>query len=119
MPISAGSDSVAVPYIAAGERFLAAFVVPGAMSNQDLGKAVRVSEIQNGRLFVTPKSEPQTALFFIASRTGMTVKRPAVGAEGFVLDHYDSRAIATHLQCRGRSLAAGLRRPSSLCRLQR
>ena len=63
VPIAAGSDSVAVPYIAAGERFLAAFVVPGAMSNHDLGKAIRVSEIRDGRLFVTQKSEPQTALF--------------------------------------------------------
>ena len=101
VPIPAGSDSVAVPYVAAGERFLAAFVVPGAMSNQDLGKAVRLSEIRNGRLFVPQESEPQTALFFISSRTGMTVKRPAVAAEGFVLDHYDSRAIATHLQSVG------------------
>ena len=25
------------------------------------------------------------------------VKRPAVGAEGYVLDHYDPAAIATHL----------------------
>ena len=96
--IPSGSQSVAVPYIATGERFLAAFVVAGPVPNQDLGKAVRVSEIRNGRLFVTQKSEPQTALFFISSRTGMTVKRPAVGAEGFVLDHYDSRAMATHLQ---------------------
>ena len=27
----------------------------------------------------------------------MTVKRPALGAEGFVLDHYDQNAIETHL----------------------
>jgi glycosyl hydrolase family 106( putative alpha-L-rhamnosidase) len=27
----------------------------------------------------------------------MTVKRPAIGAEGFVLDHYDQKAIETHL----------------------
>ena len=34
----------------------------------------------------------------------MTVKRPAVGAEGFVLDHYDQEAIETHLQVVGERL---------------
>lgn len=32
-------------------------------------------------------------MFFIAGRTGMQVKRPAVNAEGFVLDHYAAAAI--------------------------
>jgi len=35
-------------------------------------------------------------LFFISSRSGMMVKRAAVGAEGFVLNHYDrARQITT------------------------
>jgi len=34
---------------------------------------------------------------FIASRTRQTVKRPAAGAEGWVLDHYNSAAIENHL----------------------
>jgi hypothetical protein len=37
-------------------------------------------------------------LFFISSRTGMQVKRPAVGGEGFVLDHYDRAAIDDYLK---------------------
>ena len=102
VPMPAGSESVAVPYIGAGERLLAAFLVPGAISYQELGKAVERSDIRDGRLFVPQKMpEPQTALFFISSRTGMTVKRPAADAEGFVLDHYDSQAIATHLRSVG------------------
>ena len=99
--IPAGSDSVAVPYIATGERLIATFLTPGDTPERDLGKAVQVSEIRGRRLWVVKKSEPQTALFFISSRTGMTVKRPAVGAEGFVLDHYDSQAMATHLHVVG------------------
>ena len=31
----------------------------------------------------------------------MMVKRPAAGAAGFVLDHYDSAAIANHLHAVG------------------
>ncbi len=31
----------------------------------------------------------------------MTVKRPAIGAEGFVLDHFDQKAIENHLHAVG------------------
>src|SRR5207244_1786931 len=41
---------------------------------------------------------PVEVSFFISSRTGQMVKRPAVGAEGFVLDHYDRAALDTHLK---------------------
>ena len=65
-------------------------------------KRTTTTEIRDGRLITgTPEQSERTALFFIASRTGMVVKRPAVGAEGFVLDHYDQRAIATHLEAVG------------------
>ncbi len=42
-----------------------------------------------------------TVLLFIASPTGQQVKRPAVGSEGFVLNHYDHNAIDTHLKLIG------------------
>src|SRR5258705_4760721 len=40
-------------------------------------------------------------LFFISSRTGMQVKRPAVGAEGFVLDHMNRAATDSYLKTVG------------------
>src|SRR4029450_1737898 len=54
--------------------------------------------INNGA-FLLPE-DPAGAtevLFFISSRTGQQVKRAAVGAEGFVLDHYDRTAIENYL----------------------
>jgi hypothetical protein len=39
---------------------------------------------------------PNEVLFLISSRTGMMVKRPAVGAEGLVVDHYDAAAVAEY-----------------------
>ena len=38
----------------------------------------------------------------------MMVKRPAVGAEGFVLDHYDRAAIDNHLKFVGEKLLGAL-----------
>jgi hypothetical protein len=67
-----------------------------------LQNAKQISGGANGRLRISPLSQDESAaIFFIASRTGMTVKRAAIGAEGFVLDHYDRTAIETHLHAVG------------------
>src|ERR1051326_5097296 len=103
-PISPASQSIQVPNIDTGEQLIASFVVPGPADALDYKQAKQVpaSAIQNGRLKVPVKLDsPSTSVFFISSRTGMTVRRPAVGAEGFVLDHYDRRAITTHLHADG------------------
>ena len=41
------------------------------------------------------------ATFFISSQTRQTVKRPAVGAEGWVLNHYDTAALQAHFKAVG------------------
>jgi hypothetical protein len=48
---------------------------------------------------------PDRKLYLVASHTGMMVKRAAVGAEGFVLDHYNRAAIDAHLKAVGDRLA--------------
>ena len=55
-------------------------------------------------LTVDSASKPRTALFFIASHGGMKVKRPAVGADGWVLDHFSHDAVAAHLKNVGEPL---------------
>ncbi len=102
--IPSGSTSVAVPSIMTGEQIAAVFLVPGAGSAVAFREAKQIEKpaLKDGRLQVSAeRTGPHSALFFIASRTGMTVKRPAVGAEGFVLDHYDQKAIETHLHAVG------------------
>jgi hypothetical protein len=48
---------------------------------------------------------PDRNLYLVAGHTGMMVKRAAVGAEGFVLDHYNRAAIDAHLKAVGDRLA--------------
>ena len=96
------TDSVAIPDIATGEQLIATFLVPIREGRLSLQDAKQVSTIVNGRLQLSaPFEVVREAIFFISSRTGMTVKRAAVGAEGFVLDHYDRNAIETHLHATG------------------
>jgi len=101
--IPRGEKSIPLPSITAGEKLLAAFWVANSSGAYDFQNAKPVSGVatENARLEVPPHAAPISAIFFISSRTGMTVKRPAVGAEGFVLDHYDQQAIQTHLHAVG------------------
>jgi glycosyl hydrolase family 106( putative alpha-L-rhamnosidase) len=101
IPIPQGTDSITVPDIATGEQLIAVFLGPVKDGQVSLQDAKLVSTIADGRLLIPPSPEANDAIFFISSRTAMTVKRPAVGAEGFVLDHYDRGAIETHLHAVG------------------
>jgi hypothetical protein len=90
--------------LAACEQWVAAFLVPGSGDGLVFkeAKQVPMPVIKNGRLQISPGlNGPYSAVFFVSSRSGMMVKRPAVGAEGFVLDHYDRSAIETHLHAVG------------------
>ena len=102
VPVPANVGSIPLPNVATGEQLIAAFLVPVNDGNPAMQRAKQLSSIANGRLRISSRPAADTdAIFFISSRTGMTVKRPAVGAEGFVLDHYDRNATETHLHAVG------------------
>jgi len=82
------------PKLAEGDSLIAAFAVSGTAKNFDPALARRIDLATNA----IPLAEgSRTALFFIASHTRQAVKRPAVGAEGYVLDHFSRAAIDEHL----------------------
>jgi alpha-L-rhamnosidase len=102
--IPPGSESISIPSITTGERLEAVFLTRGSRDAPVLSDANQIHDpvVENGRLRISAElGVPRVAVFFISSRTGMTVKRPAIGAEGFVLDHYDQTAMETHLHAVG------------------
>ena len=102
-----GSTSAAVAALEAGEKLLAAFLIPETGDVLDYRYAHQLP-LPTGRRVEIPDASPSARIveFFISSRTGMTVKRAAVGATGFVLDHYDGAAIRNHLEHAGDRLLA-------------
>ena len=86
--------TVTSPALANGDSIIAAFAVNGAEEVFDAASARRIN-LASGA--VPAGTSAQTALFFIASHTGMMVKRPAAGAEGYVLDHFSRTAIDEHI----------------------
>jgi len=101
VPVSANVSEVKAPRIAEGEKLIAVFV--GSGQNYQ-----RVADGAGDPVRIPADSADRTALFFISSRTRMMVKRAAVGAEGFVLDHYDRSAIDAHLNIVGEKLLGAL-----------
>ena len=99
VPIPANAKSIPVPDIGAGEKLLAIFAAKGDPKRPKADSISKLEPPKTPRLQVPP--DATVALLFIASRTGQQVKRPANGAEGFVLDHYSRSAIEHHLKVVG------------------
>ncbi len=85
---------VTTPALDEGDHIVAAFEVSGAEDSFDPATAMRI-DLSTGSVPTAPGK--QTAIFFIASHTRQMVKRPAAGAEGYVLDHFSRAAIDEHL----------------------
>jgi hypothetical protein len=97
--VPVGAGSLPVPSIGNGEKLLATFLASGTPTQYDAEHAQHLENVGAFRLALpTGLSGPHVMLFFISSRTGQQVKRAAVGAEGFVLDHFSMEAIENHLK---------------------
>jgi len=112
--VQRGSRRVPTPNLTAGEKLLAVFLartqtqtVTGQPPRQvplliDSNSLRELTDIHDGAVWLPENvDESQEVLFFIAGRTGMQVKRPAVGGEGYVLNHLDRPATERYLSSVG------------------
>jgi hypothetical protein len=93
--VPAGATSVALPAVTNGESLIAAFV--GTAVDPAAMTPLMVLAGPDGRAPLAPARAPRKVVVYIASRTGQQVKRAALGAEGFVLDHLSRKAVDHHL----------------------
>lgn len=96
--VNAGQRRVPLPPIGEGEKLLAVF-----------DGMHEITDIRDGAIWLPTNRETPQLQVFIASRTGQQVKRAAVGAEGFVLDHYSRPALENYLKNVGDRLLQGFR----------
>ncbi|MFS2214498.1 glycosyl hydrolase [Telluria sp. Tellsp104] len=93
--VPVGAASFALPAVMSGEQPIAAFVGSGV--DPASLKPLQVQAGADGRAAIAPADAPRKVVVYIASRTGQQVKRAALGAEGFVLDHLSRKAVDHHL----------------------
>jgi hypothetical protein len=99
--IAPGATSAMTPNLDTGEELISAFLIPDPAVPEDLATAQPLALPMEGRYSLPSATLPRRLICLVSSRTGMTVKRPSAGAEGFVLDHYDRTAIENHLHAVG------------------
>jgi hypothetical protein len=90
LPVPSGAATINLPFMEPGERAVALLLDE---SRLPLAKGAAVD--------VRPAPRERKAYLFVAGRTGQQVKRAAVGAEGFVVDHISSAAVTNHLAAVG------------------
>jgi len=104
-PVPPGARELPVPRIGEGERLIAAFLVQGEARSFSVETARELPVTAQGKVSLPADlGGGHTVLFFISSRTRQAVKRPSVGAEGLVLDHYGRAALDNHLKAIGEPL---------------
>jgi alpha-L-rhamnosidase len=101
-PAPQGTRSVAVPYLSNGENLIGVFLANvgwGKGYAEQLPAMLPLPATKSLRLTLPAgkASDSHVVLWFISSRTGQQVKRPAVDADGFVLDHFSREAVEDHL----------------------
>lgn len=105
VPAREGSTKTPAPRLKEDERFLAAFIASGDEKHFNASSIREVTKREKDA-FVLPSSPSgrRVLLVFATGPGGMMVKRPAVGAEGPVLDHYNRAALQKHLEVVGEPL---------------
>jgi hypothetical protein len=104
--ITPDRTSVARPVPYEHDRLVAAFIGRGSMQEAD-PRSFRLLDISgHGPIALPEGSGPRVVLFYYASHSGQVVKRAALGAEGYVLDHFSRPALETHLREAGDKLLA-------------
>jgi hypothetical protein len=97
--VEAGSRRVPLPAVSDGEKLLAVFLAGTSGQSINAASIREITSIKDGVVLLPDELQgPHEALFFISGRTGMQVKRPAIGSEGFVIDHYDRAATENYLK---------------------
>jgi hypothetical protein len=107
--ITPDRTSVARPVPYEDDRLVAAFIGNGSTQEADPRTFRELDLTGDGPISLPAGNGPRVVLFYFASHSGQVVKRAALGAEGYVLDHFSRPALETHLREAGDKLlgAAG------------
>jgi hypothetical protein len=99
-PAPRGARSVAVPHLSNGESLIGALVVNAGWDKEHAEQKPERLPLPGSsdlRISLPAGDADRTVLWFVSSRTGQQVKRAAVDADGFVLDHFSRKAVEDHL----------------------
>src|SRR5262249_6876052 len=106
--IAPGGTSVARAQTFEHDRVIAAFIGRGSGQEAEASTFRELPLAGAGPVRLPDGAGPRVVLFYVMGQTGQVVKRAAVGADGYVLDHYNRAAIDLHLREAGDKLLAAV-----------
>lgn len=101
--VQSGETSVAAPSLIPAEHYINAFLRRADGTFEPLGT------VTNGRIAVPANATGGEVVFFIGGKSGMQVKRPSIGGEGYVLNHLDKPSVDGYLKKTGDRLFEAFR----------
>ncbi|HEV2447430.1 MAG TPA: glycosyl hydrolase, partial [Candidatus Sulfopaludibacter sp.] len=78
LPVAPGASSATAPFADAGEEIVSAFLLPASATAEDAAGSEPLAAPVSGRYSFPAATQPRKLICFIASRTGMMVKRPSL-----------------------------------------
>ncbi|MEP6903898.1 MAG: glycosyl hydrolase, partial [Actinomycetota bacterium] len=100
--VEANTKRIPIPAMIPAEKLLGIFLAKtngNTVAESDLNE---LTEIRDDNVFLPANTESGSeVLFFISGKSGMQVKRPAFGAEGYVLNHLDKPSVDNYLKNTG------------------
>jgi len=98
--VEPGVNRVPVPSMIPAEKLLGVFLA--LPTGTSIGETRELTDIHDGNVFLASDPQPGSELmFFISGKSGMQVKRPSFGAEGYVLNHLDKPSVDNYLKNTG------------------
>lgn len=100
--IDTNTKRLPIPSMLPAERLLGIFYFPTkAKADTEYGFREAKDIRDDNVWFQEVLEEGSEVLFFISGKSGMQVKRPSVGAEGYVLNHLDKPSVDNYLKLTG------------------
>src|ERR1044072_6375254 len=115
--VTEGMRRVKMPDLGNGEKLLAVFLARTQGQTVAPDSIKEITDLKDGAIGLPEAlGGSHEAMVFISSRTGQQVKRPAVGSEGFVMNHFDRAALDDYLKNVGDPMmrALGAHRPHAI-----
>ena len=99
--IDTNTKRVTLPSMMPAEKLLGVFLARTNGNAVDENSLRQLTDIREDNVFLPAGADGSEVLFFISGKTGMQVKRPSVGAEGYVLNHLDKPSVESYLKKTG------------------
>ncbi len=100
--IEANARRVPMPSLTVGEKLLAVFFSGPNENSAAQGQMKELKDIHDGAVWLPANTEAGAELLiFISGKSGMQVKRPSVGGEGYALNHLDRPSAENYLKNTG------------------